>query len=106
MCLIPKTLPYKSTAHKIDRAKIELRQRIERAYLSALGAQSRWVAAQKSEAASREAFRFVEQRFENGRANSFELFLAQNNLAQVLAEQAQAKYEFAFRIKILELLKN
>ena len=91
---------------EIDRTKIELRRRIEQAHLSAIGAQSRWTAAQKSETASREAFRFVEQRFESGRANSFELFLAQNNLAQVLAEQAQAKYEFAFRIKILELLKN
>ena len=91
---------------EIDRTKIELRRRIEQAHLSAIGAQSRWAAAQKSETASREAFRFVEQRFESGRANSFELFLAQNQLTQVLAEQAQAKYEFAFRIKILELLKN
>ena len=99
-------LAVESQRIEIDRAKAELRQRIERAYLSALGAQSRWVAARKSGTASREAFRFVEEKFESGRANSFELFLAQNNLAQVLAEQAQAKYEFAFRIKILELLKN
>jgi outer membrane protein len=99
-------LAVESQRIEIDRTKMELRRRIEQAHLSAIGAQSRWIAAQKSETASREAFRFVEQRFENGRANSFELFLAQNNLAQVLAEQAQAKYEFAFRIKILELLKN
>ena len=91
---------------EIERTKLELRRRIEQAHLSAIGAQSRWVAAQKSEVASREAFRLVEQRFENGRTNSFELFLAQNNLAQVLAEQAQAKYEFAFRLKILQLLKK
>ena len=99
-------LAVESSRIEMDRTRAELRQRIERAYLSALGAQSRWQAAQKSEMASREAFRLIEQRFESGRANSFELFLAQNNLTQVLAEQAQAKYEFAFRIKILELLNH
>jgi outer membrane protein len=99
-------LAVESSRIEIERAKIELRTRIEQAYFNALGAQSRWAAAQVSETASREAFRFVEEKFENGRANSFELFLAQNHLAQVLAEQAQAKFEFAFRIKILELLKN
>jgi outer membrane protein len=100
------TLAVENSRIEIDKVKIELRKRIEQAYLNAVGAQSRWAAAQKSETASREAYRFAEQKFESGRANSYELFLAKTNLAQVLAEQAQAKYEFAFRIKILELLKD
>jgi outer membrane protein len=100
------TLAVENSRIAIDIAKNELRKRIEQAYFNAIGAQSRWEASKKSETASREAFRFVDQKFESGRANSFELFLAKNQLAQVLAEQAQAKYEFAFRIKILELLKD
>ncbi|MDR0333936.1 MAG: TolC family protein [Dysgonamonadaceae bacterium] len=100
------TLAVENSRIEIDKAKNELRKRIEQAYFNAVGAQSRWAASKKSETASREAFRFVEQKFESGRANSFELSLAKTNLAQVLAEQAQAKYEFAFRIRILELLKD
>lgn len=91
---------------EIDKVKIDLRKRSEQAYYNAIGAQSRWQAAIKSETAGREAYRFAEQKFENGRANAYELFQAKTNLTQVLGEKAQAKYEYAFRLKILELLKD
>lgn len=91
---------------EIDKTKIELRKKIEQAYYNAIGAGSRWEAAQKSEVASREAYRFAEQKYENGRGTSFELTQAKSNLAQVLSDQTQAKYEYVFRLKILELLKD
>jgi outer membrane protein len=91
---------------EIDKAKIELRKRIEQAYHNALGAESKWKATQKSETAEREAFRFAQEKFNNGRANAYELFQAKSNLTQTLSDQAQAKYEYAFRLKILELLKK
>lgn len=91
---------------EMDKTKLDLRKRIEQAYYNALGAKSRWEAANKSEIAGREAYRFAEQKFESGRANSYELFQAKNNLTQVLSEKAQAKYEYAFRLRMLELLKD
>lgn len=91
---------------EIDKTKLDLRKRIEQAYYNAIGAESRWEAAQKSEVASQEAYRFAEQKYENGRATSYELSQAKTNLAKVLADQAQAKYEYIFRLKILELLKD
>ncbi|WP_294083780.1 TolC family protein [Proteiniphilum sp. UBA5384] len=95
-----------NTQLEMDKAKVELRKRIEQAYYNATGAKSRWDAALKSIEASREAYRFAEEKYESGRANSYELFLAKNNLTQVLGEEAQAKYEYAFRLKILELLRD
>lgn len=91
---------------EMDKVKIELRKRIEQAFHNAVGAQSKWIATQKSELSSTEAFRFAQEKFNNGRANAYELFQAKNNLTQVLSEQAQAKFEYAFRLKILELLKD
>ena len=91
---------------EMEKTKVDLRKRIEQAYYNATGAKSRWDAALKSIDASREAYRFAEEKYESGRANSYELFLAKNNLTQVLGEEAQAKYEYAFRLKILELLKD
>ena len=91
---------------EIDKVKLELRKRIEQAYYNAIGANSRWEAAKKSETAGREAYRFAEEKYENGRANAYELFQAKNNLTQILGEKVQAKYEYAFRLKILELLRN
>ena len=95
-----------NTRLEMDKAKLELRKQIEQAYYNAVGAKSRWEAAQKSVTASNEAYRFAEEKFENGRANAYELFLAKNNQTQALGEEAQAKYEYAFRLKILELLKD
>lgn len=91
---------------EMDKVKIELRKRIEQAYHNAVGAQSKWKATQKSEISGKEAFRFAQEKFDNGRANAYELFQAKSNLTQVLGEQAQAKYEYAFRLKILEMLNN
>ncbi|MDD3788192.1 MAG: TolC family protein [Petrimonas sp.] len=95
-----------NTRIEIDKTKLELRKRIETAYYNALAAQSRWKAADKAIKANEEAFRFAEQKYENGRATSYELFQAKNNLTQALSEETQSKYEYAFRLKILELLKN
>ncbi len=91
---------------EMDKTKLELRKRIEQAFFNAVGAESRWAAAQKSVTASNEAYRFAKEKHESGRANSYELFLAKNNQTQALSEEAQAKYEYAFRLKILELLKD
>ncbi len=91
---------------EMDKVKIELRKRIEQAFHNAVGAQSKWNATRKSEIAGREAFRFAQEKFDNDRANAYELFQAKSNLTQVLSEQAQAKYEYAFRLKILEMLKK
>lgn len=95
-----------NTKIEMDKTKIELRKKIEQAYFNAIGAKSRWDAAQKSIDASREAYRFAEEKYESGRANAYELSLAKNNVTQALGEEAQAKYEYAFRLKILELLKD
>jgi len=94
-----------SSKLSIVNAKLELKKSIQQAYYNALGARSRWDAAVKSETASREAYRFTNQKFEAGRATLYELYQAKSNLTQVLSEQAQAKYEYFFRTKILELLK-
>jgi len=98
-------LGVKSSNISMDNARLELKKSVQQAYYNALGAKSRWDAALKSETASREAYRFTNQKFEAGRATLYELYQAKSNLTQVLSEQAQAKYEYFFRIKLLELLK-
>ena len=95
-----------NTQLALDKTKLDLRKQIEQAYYNAVASESRWEAAQKSVEASNEAYRFTEEKHESGRANSYELFLAKNNQTQALGEEAQAKYEYAFRLKILELLRD
>lgn len=90
---------------EMENVRMQLRKNIQQAYQNALAAQGRLRAAQKSEEASREAYRYAEQKYESGRATVYELYQAKTNLAQVLSELSHAKYEFALRIKAIELLQ-
>jgi outer membrane protein len=89
---------------QIEDTKLELRKKIEQAYQNALAAKTRWDAAEKSKTAAEESYRFTEQKYETERATAFELFQAKNNLTQALSELTQSKYEYVFRLKIMELL--
>ena len=90
---------------ELENTKKELFKSIQQAYQNAIAAQERQKAAEKAVRATQEAFRYAEQRFNAGRASQYEVFQAKNNLTQTLSEQTQAKFEYAFRLKILELLK-
>jgi len=89
----------------LDNTKIELRKTVQQAYFNATAAKAKWDAALKSEQASKEAYRFANQKFENGKATVYELFQAKSNLSQSESEVVQSKYEYIFRLKILELLQ-
>lgn len=91
---------------EMQRTSRQLRKKVEQAYQNAEAANSRWMAAQQSVRASQEAYRFADEKFKSGRATSYELFQAKNQLSQVLGEEAQAKYEYAFRLKMLQLLSH
>lgn len=90
---------------EIDNTKLALKKNIEQAYYNAIAAKNRWESAQKSVQANEEAYRFANQKFEAGKGNQYESDLAKNNLAQAISEQTQAKYEYIFRLKLLELMK-
>lgn len=89
----------------VDNVKLELRKTVQQAYYNAVAAKGKWDAAQKSETASIEAYRFTNQKYEGGRATVYELYQAKNNLTQAQSQVVQSKYEYVFRLKILELLK-
>lgn len=95
-------LMVKSSELNIEDTKKELRKMIEQAYYNALGAKNRWKVAKKSVKANEESYRFASQKFEVGRANQYEVNLAKTNLSQSISDETQAKYEYFFRIKILE----
>jgi outer membrane protein len=86
----------------LEQTRQELRQTIQRAHADALAARNTYDAADKSVKANKEAFDYAERRFEVGAINQVEYETARNNLTQAESEKARAKYEFTFRIKVLE----
>jgi len=86
----------------IDNAKKTLYKEIQQAYVNATAAQEKYIASGKAVEAGRESFTYAQERYSVGRSSVFEFNEAKTQYAQSLSEQAQAKYNFIFRSKILD----
>lgn len=86
----------------MENTKKTLYKEIQQAYYNATAAQEKYTASDKSVLASKEAFNYAEDRYNAGKSTVFEFNEAKTKYAQSLAEQAQAKYNFIFRAKILD----
>ncbi|WP_270229810.1 TolC family protein [Parabacteroides bouchesdurhonensis] len=86
----------------MENTKKAFYKEIQKAYYDATAAQEKYRSSDKSVLASQEAFKYAEERYNAGKSTVFEYNEAKTKYAQSLAEQAQAKYDFVFRAKILD----
>jgi outer membrane protein len=86
----------------IENSKKALYKEIQQAYYNATAAQEKYLSSEKSVAASKEAFTYTEERYAAGRSTVFEYNESKIRYTQSLSEQAQAKYNYIFRAKILD----
>ncbi|MCL1973649.1 MAG: TolC family protein, partial [Bacteroidetes bacterium] len=89
-------------ALELDNAKINLQKEIQQAYRSALAAQARYYATETACQSSLEAFKYAEERYQLQMISAYEYSEAQTKLFSSRSEQVQAKYDFLFRVKILD----
>lgn len=90
----------------LENSKKTLYKEIQQAYYNATAAQEKYQASDKSVDSSREAFSYAQERYAAGKSTVFEFNEAKTKYAQSLAEQAQAKYDFIFRAKILDFYRG
>lgn len=86
----------------MENAKKTLYKEIQQAYYNATAAQEKYASSGKSVEASQIAFKYAEERYNAGKSTVFEFNEAKTKYAQSLGEQAQAKYDFIFRTKVLD----
>ena len=86
----------------MENSKKALYKEIQQAYFNAIASQEKYLAFEKSIIASKEAFTYAEERYAAGKFTVFEYNESKTKYAQSLSEQAQAKYNFIFRAKILD----
>jgi len=112
---IPILSNFRNTAN-LQRARIQSRQSelqqvevrnqllqdIESAYTNAIAGRQSYNASVRRVAALEEAFRMSQQRFNVGGINSVDFQIAQNNLFNAQADLLNAKYEYIFRVQVLE----
>ena len=89
-----------------ERAKQQLKNDIQTAIANARASQRSFDASQKSFEALKAAFEATEKRFSIGGASSFELSQAKLNLDAAENEVVFAKYDFVFKLKIVEFYQG
>ncbi|MDR0538463.1 MAG: TolC family protein [Tannerellaceae bacterium] len=85
-----------------ENAKKTLYKEIQQAYFNAASAREKHASAARSVEAAKEAFSYAEERYATGKSTVFEYNESKTKYAQSLSEQAQAKFDYIFRKKILD----
>ncbi|MDL2243442.1 TolC family protein [Bacteroidales bacterium OttesenSCG-928-J19] len=86
----------------LENTKKALYKEIQTAYQSAVGAQEKFISAEKAVKATEESFRYAQERYEVGKSTVYEFNESKLNLIRTKSEQIQAKYDYIFRAKILD----
>jgi outer membrane protein len=89
-----------------DLARQNLNKNIQQAHADAKAALEKYRAQQSALAAAEESFRYTEGRFNLGDANPVDYTTAKNRLAQAEANLLQSKYDYIFRLKVLDYYKG
>jgi outer membrane protein len=90
----------------IERDKLQLKQDIYTAYYSATGAYQTFMARQKSVETAQRSFDLASKRYELGVMQTIEWLTNQNNLTRAKIDKVVSRYEFVFRMKVLEFYKG
>ncbi len=89
-----------------EQTRLDLRQTIERAYNDVYSSAKAYQSSRKRVEAQEESFRAMKQRYENGAANATDYELAENNLFQARSDLLRAKYDYIFKLKILDFYQG
>ncbi len=89
--------------NQLEQAELDLEANVYQAYVDAQGAAKAYEAAQKTVDAQQNAYDFARERFNVGINNAFDLSQSKTRLTNAQNRLVQAKYDYIFRIKVLEL---
>jgi len=88
---------------QLDLAKMALYKEVQQAHADASAAREKYYSSVEAVNYNEEAFKYTSQKFEVGLVNSVDYNIAQNNLVSAKSSMLQAKYEYIFKLKILDL---
>ncbi|MBT0607697.1 TolC family protein [Aequorivita echinoideorum] len=86
-----------------EQAELELESNVYQAYTDVVGARKAYEAAMVAVEAQEQAYQYSTDRFDVGLLNSFDFSQAKFRLENAQSEALRAKYDYIFKIKVLEL---
>lgn len=96
----------KKAEAEAETVKTQLSQNIEQAYFNMTATMEKYRTLQQQVADFTESFKTAEVRFNAGAINQVDYLVAKNNLDRANANLIATKYDYIFRIKILDYYQN
>lgn len=87
---------------QLEQNKLELETNINQAYVDVESFSKAYEAAEKTLAARQLAYNYSKERYEVGLMNAFDFSQAQSRVDNAAADVVRTKYDYIFRIKVLE----
>jgi len=88
--------------NQMEQQKQIIRENVQAAYFDANSSFEAYEAAKESVRSNELSADFAQRSFDAGVLNLYDLNIARNNLIAAKAQLAQAKYNYAFRMKVLD----
>lgn len=91
---------------ELQNSKDNLYATIQQAYADAVAALKKFSASEQALISMEESFKYTEKRFEVGLVNTVDYNTSKNQLTATQSDLLQAKYDFIFKINILNFYKG
>ncbi len=93
---------YEQQKFQLEQEELDLERTIHQVYADALGSLKLYEATKRSLEARETSFAYAQERFDVGVLNSFDYGQIKNRLVTANSDFLRAKYDFIFRVKLLE----
>src|SRR5690606_12497076 len=87
---------------ELEQQKLDLESNVNQVYVDVIGSHKAYEAAEKTVEARRLSYDYARERFDVGLMNSFDFSQAQSRLDNAEAELIRTKYDYIFKLKVLE----
>lgn len=97
---------YSIQENALEQEKQKVRQDIEKAYADASAAFKSFKSTEKGLKSLNEAFNYAQKRFDVGMINAVDYNVAKTNLFKAQSDLVKAKFDYIFRMKILDFYQG
>jgi outer membrane protein len=92
--------------YNVEQTKKNLYQEIQKAHADATAAFEMYNSASEAVASNEESFKYIQQKYDVGLVSSVDYNIAKNDLIKAKSNNIQAKYQFIFKLKVLDFYKG
>jgi outer membrane protein len=92
--------------YNLTATKKVLYKSIQQAHADAVGAFENYLSRKEAVLSSEEAFKYTQQKYDVGMSSAVDYNIAKSNLIKAKSDLVQSKYEYIFKIKVLDFYKG